>query len=1177
MYIKELQLIGFKSFQEKTTLRFAPGMNCIIGPNGCGKSNVLDALRWVLGEQSFSVLRCAKNEDLIFAGTARVSPVNFAEVRLILSTEDHPELGSEVEIRRRYFRSGESEYYLNRQPCRLRDIQDLFLSVGIGTKAYSIFDLRQMREIIAGNIRQMIEEAATLAKFRDAKAECERKLNLTQTDLTRLDDIIAERERVVRSLQRQSVRLRTYQRLKQEESRLRLVELKQVYSQLNELLNENEKEIKKLEDTAAERAREINRLEEELHKLHSRLVDVQEERERALAELTQRRQKLAELQSRQLMEQQELDFIARSLTELEQEKTRLNQELSALQQVFTTALSQLETANLELKNKQRELEIIQQTSRQKENAIFTTRQNEEQTRSRLRELWENEQQLRGKIIRLEAELVNTRTTANRTAEELERLKQQLRQAETDRNSLQTETEKIKKQLEHWRNQVATLRQELLAIENQLAEIGRSQMSFEQKRAQTNEDIARLETRIARNTLTLAQQVFGDGKINPVSQWLEPQPGWERACEAALNFLLDFLVTDNLISERLEPLLTAGPAERFGFLLNSPRPETVESGNSNSDTIPGIIGNLSQFVTLRPNAPTILKGLLNSFQIIQDHQLFWSLIDRYPQHHFVTPDGLAYCGDSRLVIAGEQAGTIRVLAKIRELQNQADRITHQLTELEQTELTLKSRRTALLTELEKAESEVRVLEPEYFTLESRLTTTGSIAAELKREVDRLIAEHRRLNETITSREPELKQLQENLIAVNAEIQEAQHELDILEQQTNAAETQIKNELKQASELLAALAEHRARVQHLETEIGHFKNSIDEKSRRRRELDASREKLLTRQQEITTGQEQLIATIRELQEQLTLAEKDFARFNLNDVASAAGELEKNLTELRDQQEQNHNRLLEFRLQRAELEAKLRSLIDEAKSLGAEPEQFTANEPGSETSKETTTAVQRLEEIRHRLAALGQVNPLAAEEYEQEKKDLERLRFQRDDVLQAKQNLEASLLEIDRHAREQFLATYQEVRHHFRQVFSELFLEGEADLVLVNDANPLESEIAILARPRGKNPKRLEQLSDGEKALLAVSLLFAFYQVKPAPFCFLDEIDAPLDDTNVGRFADYLKKMAQKTQIIVITHNRSTIERADVIFGITAEQPGISKLLSVNLADYRAGNVAEKTTNQ
>lgn len=1176
MYIKELQLIGFKSFQEKTTLRFAPGMNCVIGPNGCGKSNILDALRWVLGEQSFSILRCAKNEDLIFAGTAQVAAVNFAEVRLILSTEDYPNLGSEVEIRRLYFRSGESEYYLNRQLCRLRDIQDLFLSAGIGTKSYSIFDLRQMREIIAGNIRPMLEEAATLAKFREAKEECERKLNLTQTDLTRLEDIIAERERVVRSLQRQSAKLRVYQRLKQEENRLRIGELQQVYHQLNEQLNASEKEIRKLEHTGAEQTLQIRQLQDELHNLHSRLVDLQQERERALRELNQRRQALNELQSRQLMEQQEFDFLERARQEMEQEQNQLQHQVGELKQVFTTAINQLEIANLELKQKQQELEKIQNATRQQESALLARRQSEEQKKNQLRQLWENEQKLRGKIIRLEAELANNRLTATRTAEEVVRLQQQLHQADADRNTLQSQTENIKNQVEQWRTRIINQQKEISEIEDQLTEIGRQRPLLQAKRSQTREELARLETRISRTALTHAERVFGEGKVHPLNHWLEPQPGWERACEAAFNYLLDFFHTPVLEPYQLEQLLTAAPAERFGFLVNPPS-SSEKAEYKNLPAHPGIVGNLSQFVILREGAPPLLKPLLNSFLVIQDKPLFWSMIEQYPELHFVTADGYAYCGDYRMVIAGEQAGSIRVIIKIRELQQQLTQMDHQLDQLEKTEARLKSLRTSLLKELEKAESDSRLLEREFFAVESRLTATATIVLELNREIDRLTQEQRRLNDYINTLELELNQHRTNLNHINLQIQQTQGELQSLEAQTAEAEAQIKNELKQASELLATIAEHRARVQHLETEVGHLKRTIEEKTRRIQELNSLREGQHHRQQEISAGKQQLATAIAELKKQLAQAEDNFARFNLNDVASAAAELEKNLAELREQQQQTQNQLLESRLLRAELEGKLRAVIEEAESLGADPSQFGSQTTESGQLNGAPTDVQRLEEIRRRLAALGQVNPLAAEEYEQEKNDLDRLIFQRDDVLQAQKNLQEALQEIDRHAREQFITTYQEVRRQFQQVFRELFLDGEADLVLVNDTSPLESEIAIIARPRGKNPKRLEQLSDGEKALLAVSLLFALYQVKPAPFCFLDEIDAPLDDANVSRFADYIKRMSEKTQVVIITHNRSTIERADVIFGVTSEQPGISKLISVSLEDYRPNpNNKRQTVN-
>ncbi len=1161
MYIKELQLLGFKSFQEKTTLRFAPGMNCIIGPNGCGKSNVLDALRWVLGEQSFTVLRCAKNEDLIFAGTAQLPPVNFAEVRLILSTEDQPALGSEVEIRRRYFRSGESEYYLNRQPCRLRDIQDLFLSAGIGTKAYSIFDLRQMREIIAGNIRQMFEEAATLAKFRDSKEECQRKLTLTQTDLTRLEDIIAERERIVRSLQRQSARLRVYQRLKQEESRLRLRELQQAYRELNEQLAANELEIRKLEATAAELTLQIRHQEEELRQLHSRLVGIQSEREQALNELNQRRQTLAELQARLLMEQQESEFLDRSSEELQKEKNRLEQEINELQQIFNTALNQLENANSTLRKQEAELQHLQTESRQQETTVITSRQEEEQERNQLRQLWENEEQLRGKIIRLEAELANTKTTTDRLTEEAHRLRQQLNQAETDRNTLQSEFDRLKHQLESQRQQSTLRQQELAAIEQQLAALGREQRHLEEQRTSSAAQIARLETRVARSVLTGAKEILGE--VTPVSDWLEPDPGWERACEAAFNFLLDFLNIEKIQPAELKWLLDRSPTERFGLLINSLATAPVPESSPPAD--PTIIGTLHQFVRLRRGAPALLQSLLESFVVLRNSESLWSMIEKYPATRFVTADGYAYLGNGRLVLVGEQAGSMVILSSIRELERNTAALNERLAAIEKTTASLNEERLKLQTQLDKAESELRLTEREFYALESRLSTTAGVAAELQREYERLNAEIRRLNGLTGSITTALAKHQQELTALRTAIEQSEQKLARLEQQANTAEQRVKNELKAASELLAQLAEGRARVRHLETEMSHIKQSIEDKSRRIREITVTTARHRERQQQLKDSREQLNTTINQLQAQLAEAEQSFACFNLDDVSAATAELEKNIAELRNQQQNNQNRLLEYRLQRAELETRVRALIDEAKSLSADLSQF------SPTPAESADELNRLEEIRRRLAALGPVNPLAAEEYEQEKRDLERLLFQRDDVLQAKQNLEESLKEIDRHAREQFLNTYQEVRLHFQQVFRELFLEGDADLVLVNDADPLQSEIAIIARPRGKNPKRLEQLSDGEKALLAISLLFAFYRVKPAPFCFLDEIDAPLDDANVSRFADYLKQMTEKTQVIIITHNRATVERADVIFGVTAEQPGVSKLISVSLVDYQRNNPA------
>ncbi|MEO0020535.1 MAG: chromosome segregation protein SMC [candidate division WOR-3 bacterium] len=1159
MYIKELQLFGFKSFQEKTTLRFSAGMNCIIGPNGCGKSNVLDALRWVLGEQSFSVLRCARNEDLIFAGTSQVPALNYAEVRLVLSTEDRPELGSEVEIRRRFFRSGESEYYLNRQPCRLRDIQDLFLSAGIGTKAYSIFDLRQMREIIAGNIRQMFEEAATLAKFRDAKEECQRKLELTQKDLTRLEDIIAERERVVRSLQRQAAKLRAYQRLKEEENSLRLVELRQVYKQLNTELEGLEREIRGLEEADAERTMQVKRLEEELHTLHSRLVNLQGERERALTELNRWREELSQLETKGLIEEQEMEFLLRNAAEWTRERDRLKDEITRLEGVFNQTLVQLQEANNRLGEIQSRLKEVQAITRGEEEELLSVRQEEEQIREVLRGLLENQQQVRTRVIRLEAEIENNRSVKMRILEERQRVAEQLAKTEADLRALNAEAEKVKSEMERLRQEANRRRQVINEIEKRLGEIKEEREKLLKEKGVITREVASLEAKVARPEIERVKAVFGVERLKMVSHLLAPKPGWERACEVALYYLIEFFTGVEIDGGSFDRLLTGAPEMRFGFLIDVDAKRFPDEVRLRADD-ERIAGNLTDFVEVKPEAPALVKQAVNSFQVVKSRDSFFQIIKEEPRARLVTKDGFACFGDGRVVIAGEDWGSIKAEVKINEEETRLSELEQTLRLLEDEERGLAKKRGEVAREWEGIESQLVLREREQFACESKLTTTVSVVTELRREEERLGKEERRIEDLLKNQEENLRGEQERTQAIAREIEKRQAELATLEERSTATEAKVKGQLKEAAEVLAAMAEEQARIQRLEVEAEHLKGSIAERRNRIAELEGSisqAEKMVEgiRQEKVHRQQE-----LERLRAQVRTAEAELARDNVWEVSSAAEAVEKNLAEVREEQQRKRELLFQRRLERAEIEAKVRSLLEEAKSVGGDLE--TAGEAPD-------VDVKRLEEVRQRLAALGQVNPLALDEYEQEKKDLERLLFQRDDVLQAKENLQNALQEIDRHAREQFLNTYQQVRHEFQEVFKELFLEGEADLILLNDSNPLESEVAIIAKPQGKNPKRLEQLSDGEKAMLAVSLLFAFYRVKPAPFCFLDEIDAPLDDANVARFADYLKRMAEKTQVVIITHNRTTVERADVIFGVTAEQPGISKLISVSLADYRTKN--------
>ncbi len=1166
MYIKELQLFGFKSFQERTTLRFSPGLNCIVGPNGCGKSNVLDALRWVMGEQSFSVLRCARNEDLIFAGTARIPAVNYAEVRLVLATDDRPELGSEVEIKRRFFRSGESEYYLNREPCRLKDIQELFLSQDIGTRAYSIFDLHQMREIIAGNIRRMFEEAAALAKFREAKEECQRKLELTTTDLTRLEDIIAERERVVRSLQRQAGKLRAFQRLKEEEKGLRLLELHRDYQALCQEMARVRQETEALEVVAAERARRLRENEAELRQLHNRLLDGEREKEKLLTELQRRREMLREAETKLILQHQELEFLLRNAKAAEEEETRVQAEVAQLEGLFAEIVKQEEQRNERLEAMERKLARLRDEIKAQEERLLEQRVAEGNVKEKLRLLREEEQALENRLVRLEAELANTVTGAERITREREEVAGRIK-------GIAGEVEELARVIAGIKERQALRQEELKPVEKsreqaarRLEEIKRRLLALREEREKLEQEVAAIDARLAREELACARSVLGANRVQELLDFIQPAAGWEQACEAALYPFLDLFVAPGVTAEEIEKMGREAERWRFGFLMeaisgeNEHHERRVSIGEREDD--PRVLGGLEKFVGVKPGAPAALLSFIRSFVVARDRQAFVELTREFPAGMFVSPEGFAWFGDGRLVFAGPRSGRLLFAAEAEKRRARLAQVHQEIEKLSGEEVAVENQQREWTKKSEEITSELVVLEKELILVNAQRESKEGLLSELRRDEERLRDEVLRLERAGAELRANVEKTKARRAELEAELEKIGAESSGMEQAREEAEAVVKGLLKEASELLAEVSEERRQVERLDVQRTHLHQEIEEKRRRLQELAKVKEDARWRQVALGQEEKEKLAVIERLREEVQAVERELTRFSTQEIAQATEALEKNIAELRQEEERGQRLLLEERLKLAELDTKIRAVVEEAQT-SYQTDITTFNPPADADFAE------RLEKVRHRLEVLGQVNPLAIEEYEQEKRDLDRLIFQRDDVLQAKANLERSLGEIDRHAREQFLSTYQEVRGHFQRIFKELFLEGEADLVLVNDANPLESEVAIIAKPKGKNPKRLEQLSDGEKAMLAVSLLFAFYQVKPAPFCFLDEVDAPLDDVNVNRFADYLKRLAERTQVVIITHNRATVERADALFGVTAEEPGVSKVVSVSLADYRANS--------
>ena len=1165
MRIKELQLIGFKSFQDKATLRFSPGLNAVIGPNGCGKTNILDALRWVLGEQSFTMLRCAKNEDLIFGGTATVAPVNFAEVKLVLDDvgQGDGQPATEVEIRRRYFRSGESEYYLNKQPCRLRDIQEVFFSSGAGTKAYSIFDLRQMREIISGNIRKMFEEAASLAKYQDAKADCLRKLELTNSDLLRLDDIIAERERFVRSLQRQAGRLRAFDKLKTEEKGLRLLELKADYEALQRDLQRAQVDTESMEQAEAARVADIRRLEEELKTQRGRVRDLQVLKDELAAKVQAQRLTVSDLEGRNLLAQQRIELLAAATEQGETERVALEENVRQMEQTFAQTLGKLAAANEQQAQAQEKLERQRAAVQTLEEQLYGLRSHETELRRQVQERLEEGQSSRQDLARLDAALDNQRETSERRAAEADATKARLVRNQEEVATTRQRILEAEAAIEAGRKRLEALRTALGHARDERNRLRAEDARLREEKGGLETELALLRAAIASEQAETSRAALADGVRGEASTFLEITPGWERACEAALYAAVDFLVADAGL-EKLADAAGKRPDLRFGFLVadgiqGSPGSGVQALEPDDLPLDPAIISPLSGFVKVKPEAPAALQQIIRTCLVAGNVSELDRLSRQFPGWSFVTQDGVCRFSDGRLVIEGRESGR---LSAGRAIHDKGERLNTVDTELERTtasEAALVHRREQLEREIEQVDFEIGETGRRKASLDAAFELIAATGDELGRDLERLRAGQHAAAAQMRTFEERRAVLVAASGEFEAQTQSGTGALTRTESEARDLEQQVKAELELSSQALAELSEARQIGSRLEAENAFAKRQIDDGRRRLQEYTATARRNREESEVLEKEIGERAVEIEQARSVLAGFEEEAGKLQIAELARAEEALEANLTELRQAQERNQNVLMEQRMKLFELNQRFAAIGEEARSsYGTD---IAAFQPDA-----TEGAEERLAQVRQRLEALGQVNPLAAQEYEQEKSDLAKLVTQREDVAAAKVNLESALTEIDRHAQEQFAATYGEVRGHFRDIFQALFLEGEADLVMTNEANPLESEIAIVAKPRGKNPKRLEQLSDGEKALLAVSLLFALYRVKPAPFCFLDEVDAPLDDANVGRFSDYLKGISDKTQVVIITHNRLTVERADVVFGVTAEQPGISTLVSVSLADYR-----------
>jgi chromosome segregation protein len=1169
MKLRSLRLHGFKSFADRTLIEFRDGVTAIVGSNGCGKSNTADAVRWVLGEQRASALRGGKMEEVIFQGSVKRRPLNYAEVSLAFSNEDGaiPIPQTEVEIARKVYREGGSEYAMNRVACRLRDIHDLLRDTGLGSNAYSIIEIGMIDSILserAEERRAMFEEAAGIGKYKDRRKAAQRRLEGAEVDLARLNDLVTEVESKVRSLARQKRRAQRHAELQSRRLDLEVALTRADLEALTAALAEG-----------GARHQALERDERDAHTERTTAETVLEERRIEAAELTRRRQgvaaRLDDVRQRLATREREIlladerrsnaelriQQLVRERGELGERATALDADAARLRGERDTALGRLEGVRERLEARVEENDGLRAT-------LNAHRQASEAAAARSRE-----------IAREIAAAEGERTAAERRrVDALERL---AGLGEQD-VQLGNEITVLGQQTELWSGQGLTLRERLdaaadaadAAREEARVLRGREAPLRDQLRG-AEDRVQRLASQVAAReamessyegfspavTAIMAERERFPGVLAPLADFVKAttaDAATAQAVESFLGTLLQALVVKDLAAARLVRRWFRQEWSGGGTLLllplDAPGVREAVAGEHRL----GVSGSGAGQAWV----DTFLQGVV-------------VLSGEDPLDGFAAGsrvDALGDTVDARGVIRlGQPAAGEGILAR-REM---LGRLRNQLEDAEVARDRLVAERDALADQVAMAEERAREsddvrrrFEAELRQLDADTAAHGHRRGRLEREREQVvasIASARREGETAVARMAELDARLHELQALAADAHAAAGREGAGLAELDARWEAARDE---ESELRVAAARAEGELREVERALSDALNGADAARARSTTLQAEADELLRSLEGLSGIRERAGEDVETL-----FAERDGYAAEVSNLDARLGELEVEVNSAEERARVSRRRESEaaegrhrLELERAELESRVIRARERLEVEWGRPWEVLAAAANVVEEGDADGWRNELREIGQQVDALGPINMLAVQEHEEEDRRLQFLLEQRDDLTKARDDLAAAIRAINKTAREVFMSTFDTVRQNFHRTFQSLFLGGECDVWLADPDDPLESPIEIHASPRGKKTQRIHLLSGGERTLTALSLLFAIYLVKPSPFCLFDEVDAPLDESNVGRFIQLLNDFKGHTQFIVITHNPRTMEAADWIYGVTMEEPGVSTIVGVEL---------------
>jgi chromosome segregation protein len=1188
MRLKRLEINGFKSFPDRTVFKFqADGLTAVVGPNGCGKSNIVDAVRWALGEQSAKLLRGQTMEDVIFNGSDRRKPMGMAEVTLLFENDgglngpwrDY----SEISVSRRLYLSGESDYLINGVTCRLKDVKELLADAGGSSRGYSIVEQGRISLLINSKPeekRALIEEAAGVLKYRMRRQEAERKLERTKQNLLRVSDIIREVKRQFDSLKRSAAKARRYRKLRDELDSLVLRVRYEEFREIGDQLARFEKDLEEKRVLMAEKEAALAVLEAREETLRLELSSGEDKITMSFEEVRSSETEIARLESdisvregsiRSLEERiqnlrQDEENLQR-LGETEQnERVQLELELQSIEDEYGKYDEELKTASLKHAESELELEQVREAIEGARKGLFSLGTERSRLTSEIisgRKVLENIDRRREEILSRSASLDQRIQAARKARTERE---DKFAAAAARRDELAAEVRTLKDGLEADRSDLALVENRLASLSEKMAEcrgLQRTLSALEEEMEGFSDSV--------RGVLKEYAGSGTSGILGVVADHIQVPQRYEKAVMAVLGERIQHVIVDqpeNGLSA--VDYLKERSRGRSGFIPKAPRTNGRDNGGLNEVREDGVLGPLTELVGFSGDLNGIGDFLLGHALVVEDLDKALNLWKR----NGITATMVTLEGDvvepTGVITGGSmEGGGTEILSRKRRLKE----VRESSAALEVDLGSIRGRREILRKGI--GEGEVKLEEVEGLLRDAEracINKEGSLA-HLDREV-------RQLESTREDIEAEVGMIDEEAGRISRLGQECQAEMVRVEKEESLTKDRLESLERSLKELEGLLQDRRRGVEEARIRVNTItlkkesstralegartrsKEFEERMDRMREEIEESRMRILVHQEEMEEGRtavEQSATGLEARKENLVRLreEQEKARSEAEGVAIEVRELRQITGMMRDEISRVDIRIHELRTEKQSL----LNRVQEEHSLDLEslaPDHFDSGE------FHRAEAMEMIGSLRQKVASLGEVNPAAVEEFEELNQRYEFLNAQKEDLEDSIESLLKAIRKINRKSKERFLQTFREVNENFSRLFPTLFEGGSGEMALIDESDPLNTGVEINVKPPGKKLKSMQLLSGGEKALVSLTMILSMFLVKPSPFCILDEVDAPLDDENLIHFARIVKELSKGYQFLVITHNKMTMEAADVLYGITMREPGVSQVVSVRLKD-------------